>query len=326
MRVLSILLLLSATTVMAQSPGGPYLGQRPPGMEPEMFAPGVVCTGLDERDLLVHPEGRTIWYCVSARPLYTVFETRLVDDRWTDPMQAPFHTDRDFACFEPTLSADGQRVLFLTNRAAPGQEQGAGWANQNIFACRRQSDGSWSEAAAMPSPITSDDGEYFPCLVTDGTLYFSRDVAGVSGVWMSEPAGEGWSEPVKLAGAVNITDQVFNTYCAPDESWMVGCVAGHADNLGTADYWISFRDEHGAWLPAVNLGEPFNGPGQGARSVSLSPDGKYFFFSSSRVTVDQPAAHEPLTLSDLLAAHGEPGGGSMDIWWVDARVLERWRP
>ena len=211
MRPLLTLLLLCATTVLAGSPGGPYLGQRPPGLEPELFAPGVVCTGLHERDLLIHPDGRTIWYCVSARQLNTVFETRLVDGRWTEPMQAPFHADRAFACFEPTLSADGQRVLFLTNRAAPGQEQGAGWANQNIFECRRQPDESWGEATALPPPITSDDGEYF-------------------------------------------------------------------------------------------------------------------FFSSNRVTVDQPAADEPMTQGDLLAAHGEPGGGSMDIWWVDARVLDRWRP
>lgn len=143
---------------------------------------------------------------------------------------------------------------------------------------------------------------------------------------MAEPAGDAWAEPAMLTGAVNITDQVYNVYCTPDESWMVGCVGGHADNLGQADYWISFRDENDAWLPAVNLGEPFNGPELRAMSVSLSPDGKYFFFSSRRVILDQPAVDEPVTQADLLAAHGEPGGGSLDIWWVDARVLDRWRP
>jgi len=280
---------------------------------------------LHERDLLVHPDGLTIWYGVMAGPLATVFETRLLDGHWTAPAQAPIHADRAFACFEPTLSADGGRALFLTNRAAPGQEQGTGWTNQNIFECRRGPDGSWSEATALPPPVTTDDGEYFPCLADDGTLYFTRDTADGSGVWMAEPAGDGWSEPVKLAGAVNITDRVYNVYCAPDESWMVGCVGGHEDNLGGADYWISFNDDQEGWSSAVNLGEPFNGPGLHAMSVSLSRDGKYFFFSSRRVTVLQPAADEPLTQADLLAAHGEPGGGSLDIWWVDARVLERWR-
>jgi hypothetical protein len=107
---------------------------------------------------------------------------------------------------------------------------------------------------------------------------------------------------------------------------MVGCVGGHAENLGPADYWISFRGADGTWLPAVNLGEPYNGPGLRAMSMSLSPDGHYLFFSSRRVTVDGPGEDEPLTRADLLAQHGEPGGGSLDIWWVDASVLDAWRP
>jgi hypothetical protein len=32
---------------------GPYLGQKPPGMKPEIFAPGIVSTGMYERDMAV---------------------------------------------------------------------------------------------------------------------------------------------------------------------------------------------------------------------------------------------------------------------------------
>ena len=30
---------------------GPYLGQEPPGLEPQIFAPGIVSTGLATRDV-----------------------------------------------------------------------------------------------------------------------------------------------------------------------------------------------------------------------------------------------------------------------------------
>lgn len=305
---------------------GPWLGQEPPGTEPVIFAPGLVSTGLHERDILVHPDGRTIWYGTMAGTIVTVLETRLVDGRWTEPAQVPFHTDRTFACFEPTLSANGRQVLFLSNRAAPGQEQAAGWGNQNLFRSRRTAAGGWSEPEAVPAPVTTDAAEYFPCLATDGTLYFTRQEGETQAVWSAEPDGDRWAEPVKLPAEVNITDHVYNVYCPPDESWISGCVADHPDNLGPVDYWISFRGEDGAWLPAVNLGEPYNGEGLRANSVSLSPDGRYFFFASHRVTVPRPADDEPITRADLLAGHGEPGGGSLDIWWVDAAVLEGWRP
>ncbi len=139
-----------------------------------VFAPGTVSTGLNERDILVHPDGSTIWYGFMGQGLATIMETRLKDGHWTEPAPVPFHGDEAFACFEPTLSKDGRTVLFLSNRAALDQEQGQGWANQNLFRSRLVN-GSWTGAEAVPGPITTDAAEYFPSLAADGTLYFSRE-------------------------------------------------------------------------------------------------------------------------------------------------------
>jgi hypothetical protein len=105
---------------------------------------------------------------------------------------------------------------------------------------------------------------------------------------------------------------------APDESFLIACVAGHAENLGAADYWISVRDPQGQWQPARNLGSRFNGPDTRAASAFLSPDGQYLFFSSSRSTVAWP---DRFNRADLHRFHGQPGNGASDIWWVDACVL-----
>ena len=123
-----------------------------------------------------------------------------------------------------------------------------------------------------------------------------------------------------VSDAVN---QPTKTAIKLDESFLIACVAGHEDNLGPADYWISFRDDQGAWQSARNLGELFNGPDSRASSAFLSPDGQYLFFSSSRVS---PFEGERLTRADLQNIHAGPGNGASDIWWVSAEVLDRYRP
>jgi hypothetical protein len=305
------------------APTGPWAGTPEPGDEPALFAPGFVSTGMQERDILVHPGGRELWWGVMEGQLLTVLSSRLVDGRWTDPVSVPFHADREFACFEPTLSADGARVLFLSNRAAPGQEQGRGWANQNIFESRRTADG-WSEPAALPAPVTTDDAEYFPSLAADGTLYFTREDGDGAAVWIAEPDGDGFAAPERLPATVNVTGNVHNATVAPDESWLVACVSGHDANLGPADYWISFRGPDGAWSPARNMGPRFNRAGSRASSVALSPDGRFFFFSSDRRATAAPEGR--LTRRRLLDMRDLPGEGSSDLWWVAARVLEDLRP
>lgn len=315
---------IAATRVEFPELSGPYLGQAEPGLEAVVFAPGVVSTGMNERDLLVSRDGRTIWYGFMGQGLVTVMETRLEGKFWTEPVPVPFHRDQDFVCFEPALSADGQTVLFLSNQAAPGQEQGRGWANQNIFRSRLV-DGAWSEPAALPGPVTTGNAEYFPSLAGDGTLYFSReDGQGHTAIWSAEPEGDGYAEPNPLPETVNLGEANFNATVAPDESWIILCVNGHPDNQGVSDYWISFRGEDG-WAPAVNLGEPFNGPGLRASSASLSPDGRFLFFSTNKTNTEKFFQNDPITRERLMAFQASFGNGSTDIWWVDVEAIKSFR-
>ncbi len=117
----------------------------------------------------------------------------------------------------------------------------------------------------------------------------------------------------------------FNATVAPDESWLIVCVQGHPDNLGLSDYWISFRQAGGGWLPAVNLGEEFNGPGLRASSVSLSPDGRYLFFSTNRTASMDFFPDDRVTRDGMLTMLTSSGNGSTDIWWVAAGVLDSHR-
>lgn len=304
---------------------GPCLGQALPGPEPEIFAAGVVSTGLTERDIAFAPDGSRVLFGVMDLGLVTLMESELVDGVWSEPVTAGFHDDPDFACFEPTFSDDGRTVIFLTNRAAPGQEQGRGWANQNLFSSHLR-DGRWSAPQALPAPVTTEAAEYFPSLAADGTLYFTReDAEGHGRLWSAEPLEGGYAEPVRLPDHVNLGTATYNTFVARDESFLITCVAGHEQNLGPADYWISFRSGAGQWEPAVHLDERFNGEDVRAISASLSPDGRALFFSTTRMSADLATLPERWTRSEFLRRHELPGAGGMDVWWIDADVLEDFR-
>ena len=56
----------------------------------------------------------------------------------------------------------------------------------------------------------------------------------------------------------------------------------------------------------------------------MSPDGKYFFFSSARPRFG--GADGVITWDGLLNAQSRPENGGTDIYWVDAGFVEDLRP
>jgi len=291
-----------------------------PGGTPQLFAPDVICTGFHDRDVAFGAGGREIYFGLMQGGLATVRVIRFTGGRWSEPEVAGFATDREHNAFEPTLSADGLRVLFLSTLPIEGETDQPGWTNQNIFQSRRADlNAPWGAPEPVADPISTAAAEYFPSLTDDNILYFSRetDEGGVA-IWRAEPAGEGWAAPVKLPAAVNITDQCYNATVSRDERWLLYCVAGHDRNIGPADYWIARRDEKGSWGAAVNLGDTVNTPDQRAGSACLTPDGRYLLFSARHADTERYFPGGRLTRSGLAAAHRGPENGAMDVYWVEA--------
>jgi ketosteroid isomerase-like protein len=309
---------------------GPYLGQKPPGAAPARFAPGLVSGGLDERDVAITPDGREIYFGLLTGRGATILVTKLVDGHWTEPVVASFAADPTFMTFEPSLSADGNRMLFLSTRPTAGEEAKPGWANQNIFAADRRADGSWGEPYDLGAPINTKDNEFYPSLTRGGTLYFTRGKArGPYVIVRSRQVGGRFQEPDTLPAAVNGKGTPYNAFIAPDESYLIACVDGRDDGAepGRPQYFVFFRDASDRWSEGVCLGKDVSPAGSGSGSTSVSPDGRYLFFASAKK--DEPAAAAagtPVTLRSLREAGTRPGNGNLDIYWVDASFLERLRP
>jgi hypothetical protein len=305
---------------------GPYLGQTPPGDEPELFAPGLVCTAWGDRDLMISPDGTEIWFGMLDRLAVTIRVSRLENGIWTEPIIPAFAADRAHPCLEPAMTADGQRIYFLSTLPLPEEEDRPGWGNQNIFFVERQANG-WSEPRPAPAPISTENNEYYPSLCTDGTLYYTYHLRGEPArIWRSRLVDGAYGEPKVLPDQVNRGGDCYNAFIAPDESYIIVCIGGIEENLGAADYWISFRNERDEWSEAVNLGPLINGPETRAGSAYVSPDGKYLFFSATWSDAAEFFPENQLTVSGLQRVHESPGNGSSDIYWLSAAFLDGLKP
>ena len=113
---------------------------------------------------------------------------------------------------------------------------------------------------------------------------------------------------------------------APDESYLILSIVGRPDAIGRSDYYVCFRGADDTWSEPVNLGSEVNVPDAQGYSPYVSPDGKYFFFMSTRSPALEALAGQRLTPAEMLRLHGSPGHGSADTYWMDASFLDALRP
>ena len=66
---------------------GPYLGQKPPGMTPEIFAPGIVSTESHEFSCCFSTDGNEFYFTRRHPELNypLIMVSKVVDGFWTEP-------------------------------------------------------------------------------------------------------------------------------------------------------------------------------------------------------------------------------------------------
>jgi hypothetical protein len=98
---------------------GPYLGQKPPGTTPEIFALGIVSLPeFTEYSGTFSPDGREYYfYRFSDSMLATIYCSKVIAEEWTSP--APVGFSAGYAAYEPHLTFDNQSLYFAWNKG-PG--------------------------------------------------------------------------------------------------------------------------------------------------------------------------------------------------------------
>lgn len=238
---------------------GPYLGQKPPGMIPEVFAPGIVSTELDEFGCTMSPDGKEFYFTrtyVEPRR-HTIMVCRLEENGWTVPEIALFSGEHPDA--EPNFSPEGCRLFF----SRPGS---------GIWMMERIRSG-WSEPRYLLQGM-------FATASNNGTLFYTDVSKGMerSDIVKSRYINGQYMDLEPLKGRLNSPYIDAHPYVAPDESYII-FDSNRPGGMGGNDLYISFQNNVGLWGEAINFGEKINSPEYEAIPF-VSHDGEFLFYST----------------------------------------------
>ena len=289
----------------ATLPERPYLGQPTPGTTPERFAPGIVNTDAIELNGVFTPDGREFFFTRLVDGVDTIHHSVFDGGKWSDPTPLLLFPNAARAvAVDMSVSPDGRELYFLGEHP---HEYATGKPGSDLWVSRRVG-GAWSTAQVVPPPVSTPADEFYPVVVADGSLYFSSNRGNSSGRFdvfraQRQPGG-GFAEPVNIGSPINGDFGTGDMFVAPDESYMVFS-SRRPPGSGNGDLWVSFRQPGGAWGEPANLGTSIN-TDQHEFCPMVTPDGKYLFFSRR-----WGATWEETTAGD--------------VYWVDVKVLDRFR-
>jgi hypothetical protein len=280
---------------------GPYFGQEPPNMTPEIFAPGIIST-KEHDGLCTIRRGGT--YCIFDRgssseenPIYNYYITEMKDGRWTKPLLTHFNNRKS----DDTISLlpDKNTLLFSSSQSPEGP--GKSKKGYNLWIVKSISSGL-SNPRIFDTPLNSDYNDIFPSITDDGTIYFfsNRDVPFTNeDIYRTKLVNGKYTEVERLGSPINTENDEIDPFIASDESYLIYC-SDKLAGFGGYDLYITFRNPKGFWSEPINMGEGINSSGFDWIPFVTS-DGQYFFFNSDR-------------------------SGHADVYWVDAKIIEQLKP
>lgn len=206
---------------------------------------------------------------------------------------------------------------------------------QGLMVMRKLKDEIWSNP--MVANLRGNASWEFEAFYsTDGTkLYFSSDINDTSYLWYSEKSAIGWDSAVLLDSPVNNTPvfwatlsktgTMYYTNLSNFQIYKSSLIDGHYKETekgglrfgvhpfispnedfvlfnGRGDIFIAFKKADGQWTDPIILGNQINTLEYNETCPSLSPDGKYIFFSRYN-----------------------DNNGKSDIYWVSSNVIEKIR-
>jgi len=292
--LLSIIFVFSSNAQKDDFPvlRGPYLGQKPPGMTPEVFAPGIISTSeYTELSCTFSPDGKE-FYFTRFTPDRNIWVCRLKDEVWQKPEPASFNTN--YREISPHITADGSMLFFGSTRPHP--QRGGDPKDWSMWVSMRHSN-EWGE------PRYIGIGIYLTSSKT-GNIYLSYFAKGDAVIGQTKFVNGGFSEIETLAGDMNSPYFDNHPCIAPDESYIIfeSNRPGSHRGENTFDLYICYKKKNGIWSKAINIGKALDTKA-GSTLPYISPDGKYLFYNS---------------ISDT--------GTNSDIFWVDAKIIEELKP
>ncbi len=267
-----------------------YFGQKPPGLTPEVFAPGIVSIdGRFEGGISFSPDLKEMYFGADDGDDETqIYFSKLQENEWTPIKRANFTNGKKKEELHPFVSPDGKRIYFTALDTA--------FTDEKIWYVNRLED-SWSEASLLESAI-NDDMVFYPNQSRNGDLYYFN----LSRFKMYSALNRNGAFPETSEMGIEFGHHGF---ISPSQDYLLVTdrnkeEEGRKDN----DVYVYFKNQDGTWTKPINLGNTIN-TNFNEKSPSITPDGKYLFFGRDERDI-------------------EPG--LSNIYWVDAGFIQDLRP
>ncbi len=268
----------------------PYFGQKPPGLIPEVFAPGIISiNGRNEHGTSFSPDLDEVYFSASKKDEETaIYFSRLKGNKWTPVKRANFTHGVKREELYPFVSLNDKRIYFTAFDSI--------FSDEKIWYVNRLED-SWSDAIQLDSPL-NDDLVFFPNQAKNGDLYYFN-LSKFKTYYAPNKNGE-FPEVREIA-----LEFGHHAFISPFQDYLIVTARnneeeGRKDN----DMYVYFKEQDGMWAKPVNLGNTIN-TSFNEKSPRITPDGKYLFFGRDERDI-------------------EPG--LADIYWVSTAVIEKLRP
>ncbi len=272
----------------ADFPGleSPYLGQKTPGLIPEPFATGIVTTEDWQIDGVFSPDLKEFYFIREVG--VDVAQKKMEFVLIEHKNEQWVESVLSPRIGQPFISPNG-KTMHLGRRYK--ERTGTGWSEMKKLGI------PFNNIRIMRLTSSAKDTYVFDEAnpKEKGILRYSRLIDGKH------------EEPKSFGKEINAGKSNAHPFIAPDESYMLWD-SRRDIGYGNADIYISFKQLDGSWGDSINLGNKINTI-TSEFGASVTPDGKYLFFNRNMGKKKESDKYD-----------------DVDIFWVDAQVIESLRP
>ncbi len=221
--------------------------------------PEIISKFPNIRDFTISPDQDEVYFTVQgySGELSTIVKVSKKNDKWSTPEIAPF--SGKYEDLEAMFSPDGLKLYFVSARPLENTTKEA--KDRDIWYIERSNTASeWSTPKNIGRPINTNGDEFYPSVSKNGNLYFTSTANASKGkddIFVSRWEDNKYTAPISLSEAINSEGYEYNSYIAPDESFLIFGRYKRDDGLGSGDLYISYLKE-GKWSKAKNLKKGVN--------------------------------------------------------------------
>ena len=263
-----------------------YFGQKPPGLIPEVFAPGIVSiNGRNASTISFSPDLNEIYFSAHEKDEETssIYFSKLKGNKWTPVKRANFTNGKKNEELYPSVSLNDKRIYFTAFDSI--------FSDEKIWYVNRLED-SWSDAIRLDSPI-NDDLVFYINQAKNGDLFYTSISKGK--MYYASNKNDEFPEVQEIE-----LEFGHHGFISPSQDYLL--VYNRNKENKDHDIYVYFKEKNGTWTKPIPLGNEVNS-NFSESCPSITPDGKYLFFNRSNDKDE-----------------------SSNVYWVSTEIIDKLRP